>query len=70
LETYQKNFPNFIYGSLTSTKASSQDEETKTRLNGTIQEEEMQIEKLDFRSGVTQEEDIQTNKPQDLKGAG
>ncbi len=70
LETYQKNFPNFIYGSPTSTKALGQDEETKARSSGTIQEEEVQIEELDLRSGVIQEEEIQTNKPQDLKGGG
>jgi len=49
LETYQKNFPNFIYGSPTSTKTSGQDEETKARPSGTIQEEEVQNEELDFR---------------------
>jgi hypothetical protein len=44
LEAYQNNFLDFICGSLTSTKVSSQDEETKSRPNGTIQEEEVQIE--------------------------
>jgi hypothetical protein len=29
LETYQKNFPNFIYGNPTSKKISGQDEGTK-----------------------------------------
>jgi len=44
LETYQKNFPNFIYDSPTSTKVSSQDGETETRLSGITHEEEVQIE--------------------------
>jgi len=35
LEAYQKNFLDFICGSPTSTEVSSQDEKTKTRLNGT-----------------------------------
>jgi hypothetical protein len=35
LEAYQKNFLDFIYGSLISIEVSSQDEETKTRPNGT-----------------------------------
>ncbi len=58
LEAYQKNFPNFIYVNPTSTKTLGQDEETKARPSGTIQEEEVQTEELDFRSGVTQEEEI------------
>jgi hypothetical protein len=41
LETYQKNFPNFIYHNSISTKVSNQDEETETRPNGTAQEEEV-----------------------------
>jgi len=43
LETYQKNFPNFICGSPTSTKVLSHDKATKIRPNGTAQEEEIQI---------------------------
>jgi hypothetical protein len=41
LEAYQKNFPNFIYVNPTSTKTLGQDEETKARPSGTIQEEEV-----------------------------
>jgi len=33
LEVYQRNFPNFFYSSLISTRASSQNEETETRPN-------------------------------------
>ncbi len=59
LEAYQKNFPNFIYGSSKSIEVSSQDEETETRPGGTIQKEEVQTkEPQDFRSGSTQEEDV------------
>jgi hypothetical protein len=35
LEPYQKNFLDFIYGSLTSIKVLDQDEEIKARPNGT-----------------------------------
>jgi len=63
LEIYFKKFPNFIYGSPTSTKTLGQDEEIEARPSGTIQEEEVQTKELDFRSGVIQEEEIQTNKP-------
>ncbi len=35
LETYQKNFPNFICGNSTNTKVLGQDEKTKARSNGT-----------------------------------
>ncbi len=35
LEVYQKNFPDFIYGNLTSTEVSNQDEETEARPSGT-----------------------------------
>jgi len=53
LEIYQKNFPNFICGSPTSTKVSSQDEKTKGGTSGTTQEEEVQTEEShDLRSGV------------------
>jgi hypothetical protein len=41
LEAYQKNFLDFIYGSLTSTRVSCQDEETKVGPSGTVQEEEV-----------------------------
>jgi hypothetical protein len=41
LEAYQKNFLDFIYGSLRSTEVSSQDEETKARPIGTTHEEEV-----------------------------
>jgi hypothetical protein len=41
LEVYQKNFPNFICGSPTSTKVSSQDEEIEVGPSGTSQEEEV-----------------------------
>jgi hypothetical protein len=41
LEIYQKEFPKFICGSPINTKASCQNEETKTRPSGTAQEEEM-----------------------------
>jgi hypothetical protein len=53
LEIYQKNFWDFIYGNLTSTKVSGQDEETEVRPNGTTQEKEVQTkESQDFRSGT------------------
>ncbi len=66
LEAYQKNFLDFIYGSPTSIEVSSQDEETKTGLSGTTQEEEIQIEESeDHRNGVAQEEEIQIEKSQD-----
>jgi hypothetical protein len=35
LETYQKNFPNFIYGNPTSTKTLGQDEEIEVGPHGT-----------------------------------
>ncbi len=41
LEAYQKNFPDFICGSPTSTKVSGQDEEIKVGPSGTVQEEEI-----------------------------
>ncbi len=34
LEVYQKNFPNFVCGSPTSTKASDKDEEAQARPGG------------------------------------
>jgi hypothetical protein len=59
LETYQKNFPNFICCSLTSTKVSSHNEETKVGPNGTIQKEEVQTKKLkDLKSGAVKEEEV------------
>ncbi len=42
-ETYQKNFLNFTYGSLTNTEALDQDEEIEVGPRGTTQEEEVQI---------------------------
>ncbi len=39
-------------------------------MSGTIQKEEVHIEELDFKSGAIQKEDIQTDKPHDLKGGG
>jgi hypothetical protein len=44
LEAYQKNFPNFIFGSLTSVEVSGQDEENEARPNGITHEEEVQTE--------------------------
>jgi hypothetical protein len=44
LEIYQKNFSNFVYCNLISTKALDKNEEVEARPNGTIQEEEMKIE--------------------------
>ncbi len=59
LETYQKNFPNFICGSSTSTELLSHNEETKAGPNGTVQEEEVQTkESQDLRSGIVQEEEV------------
>ncbi len=53
LEAYQKNFPDFICGSLTSIEALGQDEEDEAKPNGTTQEEEVQIEEPhDLKSGV------------------
>jgi hypothetical protein len=43
-KVYQKNFPDFVYGSPTSTEASNKDEEAETRLSGIVQEEEVQNE--------------------------
>jgi hypothetical protein len=57
LEVYQKNFPNFIYGSPINTKVSEQNEKTKVGPCGTIQEEEVQIEEpQDLISGAIQED--------------
>ncbi len=71
LETYQKNFPDFICGNPTSTKVSGRDEKTKVRPSGTAQEEEVQIkESQDLKSGITQEEEVQLEIPQDLIGGG
>ncbi len=41
LEAYQKKILDFIYISPTSTKVLNQDEETKAKLSGTTQEEEV-----------------------------
>jgi hypothetical protein len=64
LEAYQKNFPDFICGSLTSTKVLNQDEETKAPPNGIAEEEEVKTkESQDFKSGATQEEEVQLEIP-------
>jgi hypothetical protein len=42
LEIYHKKFPEFVCGSPTSTKTSSQDEEAKVGPNRIAQEEEVQ----------------------------
>jgi hypothetical protein len=64
LEACQKKILNFIYGSLTSIEVLGKDEETKTRPNGTTQEEEMQTEEpQDLRSGAIEEEEVQLEKP-------
>jgi hypothetical protein len=44
LEAYQKNFLDFVCGKPTSIEALGQDEEIEAGPNGTIQEEEVQIE--------------------------
>jgi hypothetical protein len=44
LEVYQKNFPDFICGSPTSTEVSSQVEKIEVGPSGTAHEEEIQIE--------------------------
>jgi hypothetical protein len=52
LEVYQKNFPNFIYGSPTSTEVLGQDEEIEVGPNGIAKEEEIQTkEPQDLKSG-------------------
>ncbi len=59
LETYQKNFPDFICDNPTSTKVLGHDEKIKVGPNGTAQEEEVQIkESQDLKSGVVREEEI------------
>ncbi len=64
LEAYQKNFPNFICSSPTSTKVSNQDEETKAGPSGIVHKEEMQTkEPHDLRSGTIHEEEVQPKKP-------
>ncbi len=42
MEAYQKNFPDFIYGSPTSIEVLGQDEEIEARPSGTAQKEEVQ----------------------------
>jgi hypothetical protein len=51
LEVYEKNFPDFVCGNSTSTKALDQDEKTKAG-----------------PSRITQKEEMQTKKPENLKG--
>jgi hypothetical protein len=64
LEAYQKNSPNFIYGSPISIKVFGQDDDSKTRPNRTIQEEEVQIEEpQDLKNGTIQEEEVPLEKP-------
>jgi hypothetical protein len=54
-EIYQKNFPIFIYGNLTSIEVLGYDEETEVGPSGTIQEKEVQTEESqDLKSGATQ----------------
>jgi hypothetical protein len=43
-KVYQKTFLDFVCGSPTSIEASCQDEENEARPNGTVQEEEVQVE--------------------------
>jgi hypothetical protein len=53
LEAYQKNFLDFIYGSIISTEVLGQNEETKVGPNGTTHEEEVQTEESkDLKNGV------------------
>jgi hypothetical protein len=50
---YIKKKIEFIYGTLTSTETSSQDEEDEARPSGTTHEEEMQIENhMNSKEGV------------------
>ncbi len=61
LEIYQRNFPEFIYGSPTTIKTSGQDEETNTGPSGTTEEEEEQIEESqEFKGGDQEEKEPQT----------
>ncbi len=53
MEAYQKNFLDFVCGNPTSIEALGQDEEIEAGPNGTIQEEEVQIEEPhDLKSGT------------------
>ncbi len=71
LEAYQKNFPDFICDSPTSTEVSNQDEKTKVGPSGTTYEEEIQIEESqDLKSKVIQDEEVQPKIPHDLSGRG
>jgi len=45
LKAYQKNFPNFICASPISIEVSGQNEETKVKPSGVVQEEEVKTEK-------------------------
>ncbi len=68
LETYQKNFPKFIYNSPTSIKVSGQDVENEVGHNEATQEEEVQTrEPQDLKSGAIHEEEVQLEKPKTLK---
>ncbi len=59
LEAYQKNFPNFIFGSPISIEVLGQDEEIEAKPNGTSQEAEVQTkEPQDLKSGTFQEAEV------------
>ncbi len=69
LQTYQKNFLDFICGNPTNTTISGQDQEIEVRPSGTTQEEEVRIEESqDLKSGVVQKEEVQPKIAQDLRG--
>ncbi len=55
LEVYQRNFPNFVCGSLTNIETLGQDEENETRPNGTTQEEEVRTKEPHVFKGWGQE---------------
>lgn len=55
LDVYQRNFIDFFYGSPTSTKTLSQNEENETRPNGIARGEEVQIEEPQVLKGEGQE---------------
>jgi hypothetical protein len=69
LEAYQKTFIDFIYGSLTITRISGHDEETKAKPSGITQEEEVQQGTTRLQNwnnsrggGI----DIETSRPQSM----
>ncbi len=64
LEAYQKKIPDFMSGNLTSIEILGRDEDIKLGPNGIAQKEEVQTEEpQDLKSGATQEEEIQIEKP-------